>query len=176
MTKKTTWRPPSAPRTTVPLGRTVATTEASLDHSAHMGIAYAQAWLARHGSKKVPSSGVIRRAVACYLTYLTDPSTDPRSEVNQVARACDGDSADEGAQQEAWGRLQQTPKDAPLPPWREVSLGPQRLAELDALEASSEALYRQLMDERAQRLKDSRARARDARLASAEGATVEGAP
>lgn len=56
MAKKTTCRPPAAPRTTVPLGRTVSTTEASLDHSAHLGIAYAQAWLAGHGSKKVPSS------------------------------------------------------------------------------------------------------------------------
>lgn len=176
MTKKTTWRPPAAPRTTVPLGRTVATTEASLDHSAHLGIAYAQAWLARHGSKKVPSSGVLRRAVACYLLHLSDPATDPRSEVNEVARACDGHIADAEAQQEAWERLQQAPKDAPLPPWLEVSIGPQRLAELDALEARSDALYRQVMAERAQRLNDGRARARAARQQQADGSSDAAPP
>jgi hypothetical protein len=160
MTKKTPWRPAAPPRSTVPLGRTVAKTQAALDFASHLAIDYAQQWLTRHGSKKVPSAGIIRRALACYLDHLdghrNDPTADPRDEVRAVARACAGSVPDTEAQQQASARLRGAATAPQLSPWLEVLHGPQRLAELAALDVRADATFQQLKHERSQHLRQRR--------------------
>ena len=131
--KQRHWLPPV--RTTVPLTGTVAKTHVSLDHASVLGIAYAQAWLLRNGSKKVPPSGVIRRALSLYLAHLDSPDTSPRDEVAAVRNGCQSFTPDDEARKAALERLQQANSTGELPPWRDVLYGPQWRSERAALDA-----------------------------------------
>lgn len=123
-------------RTSLALTGTVRNTQAGLDHSSAFAMAWAASWLARAGSKKVPTGGVIRRALAVYLQHL-QACASPADEVRAVARACAAFLPDGSAARAAYDRLEAVPETEPLPPHRVLLAGPEGL-DLAALEARVE--------------------------------------
>lgn len=123
-------------RTTIRLTGTVQSTQAGLSHSTAFALPWAQAWLSRAGSKKVPTGGLIRRALEVYVQHL-EACTDHRWEVMAVHRACTAIKPAEGAKEAALQRLAAIPAGDPLPPCRDVLYGPDRL-DLAALDARVE--------------------------------------
>ncbi len=120
-------------RTTLALSGTVRTTEAGLDHSSAFALAWAASWLTRNGSKKVPTGGLVRRALAVYLQHL-ETCASPADEVRAVSRACAAFMPDEATARAAYERLEAVPASEPLPPHRVLLAGPGGLdmAALDA--------------------------------------------
>jgi hypothetical protein len=112
------------PRATLALKGTTRTAGFHLDHSSDLAVAFAQAWLRREGSPKVPASGIVRRALALYLAHLEGPAA--AEEVRAVERACKATSPDGICQGEAWKRLEALDAVQPLPPFSEVLHGPRR--------------------------------------------------
>jgi len=124
-------------RTSIALKGTTRTTEAGLDHSSAFALAWVQSWMVRAGSKKVPTGGVIRRALAVYVQHL-ESCANPLNEVRAVARACSSLLPDKGAARAAFERLDAVPKGNPLPPHRVLFAGPGAL-DMAALDARVEA-------------------------------------
>lgn len=149
--KQQHWLPPV--RTTVPLTGTVLKTHVCMDHESVLGIAYVQAWLTRNGSKKVPPSGVIRRAISVYLRHLDSLDTAPRDEVTAVRNGCHSTKPDDEAREAAVERLQQANAAGELPPWPDVLHGPQWRAERAALDAAVDEHMRTIAATRWGRLK-----------------------
>lgn len=137
MTKKRSKRL-STPRTTLALTGTAARVPALLDAASVLAVDYTQQWHRRHGSPKVPASGVIRRALEVYVRSLD--SADPRSEVRATASACKALATEREAQTDALLRLHATDPDAPLPSFDEVLHGRAALAERKARHARLDAL------------------------------------
>lgn len=126
-------------RTTLPLKGTARITQAGLDHSSAFALAWAQSWLTRAGSKRVPTGGVIRRALAVYVTHL-ESCPIPPDEVCAVSRTCSALSVDEHAQQGAYERLQAVEEGAELRPYAELLRGPQVALDVAATNARVDAL------------------------------------
>lgn len=124
-------------RTTLRLTGTVQSTQAALSHSTAFALPWAQAWLSRAGSKKVPTGGLIRRALEVYVRHL-ETCRDPRGEVLAVQRVCTALKPDEGAREAALQRLAAVPTGAPLPPHSDLLLGPEK-PDWAALDARVEA-------------------------------------
>lgn len=139
-------------RTTLPLKGTTRTTQAALDHSSAFSLLWAQSWLSRAGSRKVPTGGVIRRALAVYVTHL-ESCPIPLDEVRAVARACSTFSTSEDTQQGAYERLQAVEEGAELPPCAELLHGPQAALDVAAMDARVDALMAQIANTRWGRLR-----------------------
>lgn len=120
-------------RTTLALTGTVRTTEAGLDQPSAFALAWAASWLSRAGSRKVPTGGLIRRALAVYLQHL-EACASPADEVRAVSRACTALMPDGDTARAAYERLEAVPASEPLPPHRVLLAGPGGLdmAALDA--------------------------------------------
>lgn len=129
-------RTPERERTSLALTGTVRNTQAGLDHSSAFALAWAASWLAHAGSKRVPTGGVIRRALAVYVQHL-EACASPVDEVRAVSRASSAFLPDKGAERAAYERLEAVPKSEPLPPYRALLHGPDRLDNA-ALEARVE--------------------------------------
>lgn len=126
-------------RTTLPLKGSVRTTQAGLDHSSAFALAWAQSWLTRAGSKRVPTGGLIRRALAVYVTHL-ESCPIPPDEVRAVSLACSALSVDEEVQREANARLKRVEEGAELPAYAELLRGPQAALDVAATNARVDAL------------------------------------
>lgn len=131
---------PLRARTTVPLTGTTHAVKAYLDHSSEFAVAYAQAWLARAGSPKVPVSGVIRAALRRYVDHLQH-TQDATTEVGAVARTCRETAPAADDREAAWGRLQDINPAEPLPPYTDVLRGPEVASQVAAINARAEALF-----------------------------------
>lgn len=152
MTKRPKRCAPPRERTTLPLKGTSRRTQAALDHDGAFALAWAQSWLSRAGSRKVPTGGVIRRALAVYVTHL-ESCPIPPDEVRAVARACSPSYLGEDAQHGAFGRLQAVEDGAELPPYRELLRGPQAALDVSATNARVDALVAQIAGTKWGRLK-----------------------
>ena len=138
------------PRTTVALSGTTRHLEARLHHASAVGIEYAQAYLCREGSLKVPAAGVLRRAIDLYMRHLqslqtldtaaaASGCTAGQLEVTAVHRACSALRvlpADEQAARERLAVAIEAPH--PLPAFISILLGPEAIARVDATTARAE--------------------------------------
>ena len=130
--------PAGPPRASVSLTGTHSKAQASLDSSSALAVAYAQAWCSRHGSAKVPASGVVRRALAVYVRHLQ--AAGASAEVPAVVRACKVLPAPQEAYEAALRRLAAVPAAAALPPFDVIRDGPAAVAERQALHARLDAI------------------------------------
>lgn len=129
-------------RTTVPLTGTGHQTKTYLDLRSHLALSYAGAWLRNAGGLKVPSSGVIRRALALYVQHLSDKGpTEALDEFKAVQRACRASPTPQDDQEAALQRLEGLAYAEPLPSFEAVLYGPQWASE----QAASRARYEQLI-------------------------------
>lgn len=140
------WRCATRAPNTVPITGTVRATTVQLDHTADVALHYAQAWLYRAGTLKVPTSGVIRRALQFYAAHL---GISNEGEVRQAHRACTASPVDEEARRGTWKRLQGISSTEPLPPYLEILRGPCAASEAEALAARAEALAAEVLTRKA---------------------------
>lgn len=130
------------PRTTVPLTGTFAKQLAALDSDSLLVIEYAQQWLRRHGSVKVPAAGVIRRALVLYVKHLAQ--AEGRAEVRATAQACKATTRPAAEHQLALLRLHAVPDEEPLPSFAVVRDGARVVAERAAAHQRIEQLLESL--------------------------------
>lgn len=129
-------------RKTVPLTGTSSKVQASLDFTSNLALSYAGAWLHRAGGFKVPSSGVVRRALALYVQHLSyKDTTEALEEFKAVQRACRASPTPQDDQEAALQRLEGMTQAEPLPSFEAVLYGPQWASE----QAASRARYEQLI-------------------------------
>lgn len=130
-------------RTTVALTGTVTKTQAGLDERSAIALAYATEWHRRAGGLKVPSSGLIRRALQLYCVHLQQAG---KGEVHAVHSACNAFTpadADE-ARRMALLRLYGADEAQPLPSFAVVIDGPRVVAERAAEHARLERVLEAL--------------------------------
>lgn len=136
-------------RTTLALKETIKQTEARLDFRSALALAYAQTWLVRAGSLKVPSAGIVRRALVVYAGHLahaaSEEATGPAREVREVRRACSAMRVSEEDQRAALQRLEEAPMGEPLPPLHRVRYSPESLAESAAITDRAAATVEQVL-------------------------------
>lgn len=126
------------PRTTVALSGTSKSTPAHLSFDAELAIAYAQCWLHRAGSLKVPAAGVIRAALVAYARRLHELA--PMSAFRDAESACKALVPDLEARQAAELRLYTVPPTEPLPPFEAILRSPVARQQLAATMDRAEAL------------------------------------
>lgn len=141
-------QPKPSRRTALPLAGTSRRTEVHLDFSSDLALAYAQTWLSRAGSLKVPASGIVRRALALYVQHL-EAQAQPGTiggpvEVRAVAQACKAPEVPSEAQQAALQRLADAPADAQLPSFLSIQQGPEACAALADFDARMSAIFDEL--------------------------------
>jgi hypothetical protein len=158
-------------RTTHALTGTDQYTRLLLDFPAQLAVLYAQTWLTRAGSLKVPSSGIVRRALALYVRHLEAQAQlgtiGGPVEVRAVAQACKAFEVPSQAQHAALQRLADAPTDAQLPSFLSILQGPEVGAALADFDDRVSALF-DLLDRdpylkgRASRRRNQEARAQQA--------------
>ena len=128
-------------RTRVALTGTTRKTEAHLDHTAALGLEFAQAWLAREGELRVPAAGVIRHALRRYVVHLqSQEDSASAAEVAAVHRACSALRVEPEDRQAAHDRLSAAIESPhPLPSFISILLGPQAIARIDDITARAES-------------------------------------
>lgn len=135
---------PPLRRTTEALTGTHSHTEARLCFPSAFALEYAQLWLRRAGSIKVPRAGLVRRALRVYADHLRARALEGVAglthEVRAVHSACSASQVAEEEQQLAQLRLHTAPADKALPDLHELLAGPQRLAELQELDERVESI------------------------------------
>lgn len=129
-------------RTTVPLTGTLAKQLAPLDSDSLLVIEYAQQWLRRQGSAKVPAAGVIRRALHLYVRHLAQ--AEGKVEVRATAQACKAFERPADEHQLALLRLHAVPDEEPLPSFAVVRDGARVVAERAAAHQQLEQLLESL--------------------------------
>ncbi len=163
-------------RTTEALTGTALKTQAALSFPAAFALEYAQVWLARAGSRRVPSAGVIRRALAVYVEHLHHQSqqeaTGPALEVRAVNRACNAFQVSPEDQQMAQLRLHTAPVGEPLPDLQTLLSGPCRLAEMQAMEERADTYCQSILQSQTFKMTAGRKAKRAARAAALTHATT----
>lgn len=138
-------------RKTVKLTGTTYRSPAHLDARSLAAGVYAQVWLAHAGSRKVPLSGVLRRALEVYTAHLNKPDTNGHEEVTRCVRTCTGLGLDQDSQADVLVRLKEAEavtRGQPLPSFRDVLHGPAWAAQFDRFNAQAEEAFLQCMAER----------------------------
>lgn len=141
---------PAAPRerTTQALTGTIYRSPQHLDATSLAAGRYACLWLKRAGSKSMPLSGVVRRALQLYAQHLNRPDTDPAHEVRMAAQACAVIAMDSSTREAITGRLEAVPSSQPMPSWSDVLNGPGHAERWAKFNAETEALVEQLQKRR----------------------------
>jgi hypothetical protein len=135
-------------RKTVKLTGTTYRSPAHLDARSLAAGVYAQVWLAHAGARKVPMSGVLRRALEFYTTHLNKPDTNRLHEVTCCIRSCEAFTMDRDTQAEVLLRLKEAEsvtRDQPLPSFRDVLNGPEWAAQFERTNARAEELFQQYL-------------------------------
>ncbi len=130
-------------RRTLPLKGTVSRLEVQLDHPAALAIAYARNWH-RDGPAATGvdplASGVIRRALAVYMTHLAAATTDAQAEARAVRACCGSIAPDAEDRKAAIDRLRGRDPGQPFPAWLDVLYGFDHAEKLAAFEERVEAV------------------------------------
>lgn len=163
-------KPQPSRRTVLALTGTTRHTEAHLDHASAFSLEWAGRWCTDAGSLRVPSSGLIRRALAVYGQHLA--AADRATEVREVRRCCSADTVSPEVHQAALHRLQAVPADEPLPPLLALLHGPceaTAAARWAELEATAEAFAADILAQPSSRARGALQRKR----AAAEGIELQ---
>lgn len=138
----------------MPLTGTVSRTQASLDAPSAFALEYAQAFLLASGRQSVPSSAVIRRALALYVVHLAGHKDHPQ-ELREVLRASSAPPMEQDSRKEATVRFQEATAAATqgtLPgSFKDLLWGPNHL-DVAALNQRAEDLAATVMREQRGRL------------------------
>ena len=99
--------PPPYRRKVYALQRTYSTNNRiQFDFRSALSADWAAKWISLHGGLKTPLSGLVRRALAVYVTHLYQlPADTVLHELRSVAWACSGTGADQQEQEAAVARL-----------------------------------------------------------------------
>lgn len=169
---------PGPPRTTEALTGTAIKTQAALSFPAAFALEYAHVWLTRAGARKVPSAGLIRRALVVYADHLhhqaQQGATGPALEVRAVHRACNAPQVSPGDQQMAQLRLHTAPADEPLQDLQALLGSPCRLAEFQAMEERVESICKGIFESRSFKMNAAKSAKRAALAAASQHITTTG--
>lgn len=133
---------PSLLRKTVSPQASVVRVEARLDHASSLAIAYARRYL-KDGPAGAGvdflSSGVVRRALAVYMSHLANLE-DPSTEARAIHACCAALPVEPGDQEAAWKRLEAHKAGSPMPTYQDVLRGPGWAVRVAAVSEKAEAL------------------------------------